>query len=96
MLRSLKFKVQRSVFEIIYFAFVSPILEYGSIVWGSVPRHEKYFSEMDKLQIHAARIELDVIIMHQSFYRIETVGWTLEGTGGKNSDFCFFTKSLID
>ena len=32
MLRALKFKVQRSELERIYFAFVRPILEYGSIV----------------------------------------------------------------
>ena len=56
MLRALKFKVQRSELERIYFAFVRPILEYGSIVWDSAPRHEKHFTEMEKLQIQAARI----------------------------------------
>ena len=54
MLRALKFKVQRSELERIYFAFVRAILEYGSIVWDSAPRHEKYFTEMEKLQIQAA------------------------------------------
>ena len=49
MLRALKFKVQRSGFERIYFAFVRRIPEYGSIVWDSAPRHEK-------LQKQAARI----------------------------------------
>ena len=56
MLRALKFKVQRSELERKYFAFVRPILEYGSIVWDSASRHEKYFSDMEKLQIQAARI----------------------------------------
>ena len=51
MLRALRFKVQRSELEKLYVAFVRPILEYGSIVWDSARKHEKYLSDMKKLQI---------------------------------------------
>ena len=53
MLRVLRFKDQRSELERIYFAFVGPFLEYGSIIWDSASRQEKNFSEMEKLQIQA-------------------------------------------
>ena len=56
MLRALKFKLQREDLEIIYFAFIRPLFEYASIVWDKMPRHDKYFNEMEKLQLQCARI----------------------------------------
>ena len=56
MLRALKFKLDRSSLEKMYFAYIRPIFEYASVVWDSAPRHEYYFATMEKLQIAAARI----------------------------------------
>ena len=56
MLRALKFKIQRSSLEKIYFSFIRPLFEYASIVWHDAPRHDIYFKDLEKLQIQAARI----------------------------------------
>ena len=56
MLRALKFKLDRSSLEKIYFTFIRPIFEYACVVWDSAPRHCYYFNKMEKLQISAARI----------------------------------------
>ena len=40
MLRSVKFKLDRSSLEKIYFAYIRPILEYAMVVWDSAPRHD--------------------------------------------------------
>ena len=39
-----------------YVAFIRPLFEYACVVWYSAPRHEKYFNEMEKLQLQGARI----------------------------------------
>ena len=54
MLRALKYKLNRSVLEKIYFAFIRPIFEY--VVWDNSPRHDILFNEMEKIQLQAARI----------------------------------------
>ena len=61
-----------------YFAYITPIFEYASVVWDSAPRHEYYFATMEKLQIAAARIVtgtntlcLKTVII--SRYRVGTV-----------------------
>ena len=56
MLRALKYKLNRSVLEKIYFAFIRPIFEYGCVVWDKSPRHDILFNEMEKIQLQAARI----------------------------------------
>ena len=40
MLRSLKFKSDRSSLEKMYFAYIRPNFEYASVVWDSAPRHD--------------------------------------------------------
>ena len=52
----LKFKLDRSSLEKMYFACIRPIFEYASVVWDSAPRHDYYFTTIEKLQIAAARI----------------------------------------
>ena len=56
MLSALKYKLNRSVLEKIYFAFIRPIFEYGCVVWDNSPRHDILFNEMEKIQLQAARI----------------------------------------
>ena len=56
MLRALKFKLDRTSLEKIYFAFIRPIFEYASVVWDSAQRHQYIFTNMEKLQISAARV----------------------------------------
>ena len=53
-MRKLKFKLDRKFFEIIYIAFIRPLLEYGDIIWDNCTQYEK--KELDKIQNEAARI----------------------------------------
>ena len=53
-MRKLKFKLDRKSLEIIYTAFIRPILEYGDIVWDNCAQYEK--EELEKIQHEAACI----------------------------------------
>ncbi|MCW4344426.1 MAG: reverse transcriptase domain-containing protein [Candidatus Thiodiazotropha endolucinida] len=53
-MRKLKFKLDRKSLEIIYIAFIRPLLEYGDIIWDNCTQYEK--NELDKIQNEAARI----------------------------------------
>ena len=53
-MRHIKFKLDRTSFETIYFTFIRPILEYGDVVWNNCLQYEK--DEQEKIQIQAARI----------------------------------------
>ena len=49
----LKYKLDRTVLEIIYFSFIRPILEYASIIWGNCTQYEQ--NEIEKIQVEASR-----------------------------------------
>ena len=53
-MRKLRFKFNRKSLEIIYTAFIRPILEYGDVVWDNYAQYEK--EELEKIQHEAARI----------------------------------------
>ena len=53
-MRKLKFRLDRKSLEIIYIAFIRPILEYGDVVWDNCAQYEK--EELERIQHEAARI----------------------------------------
>ena len=53
-MRHIKFKLERTSLETIYFTFIRPILEYGDVVWNICSQYEK--DELEKIQNQAARI----------------------------------------
>ena len=53
-MRKLKFKLDRKSLEIIYTAFIRPILEYEDVVWDNCVQYEK--DELEKREHEAARI----------------------------------------
>ena len=53
-MRRLKFRLDRKSLEIIYTAFIRPLLEYGDVVWDNCAQYEK--EELEKIQHEAARI----------------------------------------
>ena len=53
-MRKLNFKLDRKSLEIIYTAFIRPILEYGDVIWDNCAQYEK--NEIEKIQLEAARI----------------------------------------
>ena len=40
-MQKLKFKLDRKSLEIIYTAFISPLLEYGDFIWDNCTEYEK-------------------------------------------------------
>ena len=74
-MRALKFKLDRSALEKIYFAFIRPLFEYGCVVWDNAPRHEYLFNKMEKIQIQAARMITGTNnYAHKNLLYLET-GW---------------------
>ena len=53
-MRRLKYCLDRSTLQVIYFSFIRPVLEYGDVIWDNVPQYQK--EELDKVQNEAARI----------------------------------------
>ena len=53
-IRKLKFRLDRKSLEVIYTAFIRPILEYGDVLWDNCSQYEK--QEIEKVQIEASRI----------------------------------------
>ena len=40
-MRKLKFKLDKKSLEIIYTAFIGPLLEYGDVIWDNCTEYEK-------------------------------------------------------
>ena len=53
-MRKLKFKLDRKSLEMIYTAFIRPILKYGDVVWDNCAQYEK--GELENMQHEAVRI----------------------------------------
>ena len=53
-MRSLKFKLDRISLETIYLSFITPLLEYGDLVFDNLTNFEH--NELDKIQNEAAII----------------------------------------
>ena len=75
MLRAIKYKLNKTSLEQIYFAFIRPIFEYRCIVWDQAPRHDIYLNEMEKLQIQAARIVTCTYTHASKFLLYHETGW---------------------
>ena len=56
MMGPLKYRLNISALERIYFAFIRPLFEHGCVFWDKAPRHDFLFNEMEKNQIQSARI----------------------------------------
>jgi hypothetical protein len=53
-MRGLKFVLDRKSLEIIYTAFIRPLLEYSDVVWDNLSYHDE--QELEKIQLEALRI----------------------------------------
>ena len=74
MLSVLKFKLDRSTLEKVYFAFTRSIFEYA---WDSTPRHDYLFNNMEKLQISAVRIVTGTNTYSSKQLLYHGTGWEL-------------------
>ena len=59
-MEKLKFKLDRKSLEIIYTAFIRPLVEYGDIIWDNCSQYEK--DELDQIQNDAARITTGALV----------------------------------
>ena len=89
-MRKLKFKLDRKSLEIIYTAFIRPILEYGDVIWDNCAQYEK--NEIEKIQLEAARIATGTtkLISINTLYK-ET-GWETLEKRRKNHKLTLFFK----
>ena len=53
-MRKLKFKLDRKSLEMIYIAFIRPLLKHDDVIWDNGAQYEK--NELNKIQNEAARI----------------------------------------
>ena len=72
-MRKLKFKLDRKSLEIIYTAFIRPLLEYGDVIWNNCTLQDKY--ELDKIQNEAARIATGTTKLVSLNSLHKEVGW---------------------
>ena len=94
MLRALKFKLDRSSLEKIYFTFIRPIFEYACFVWDCAPRHCYYFNKMAKLQISAARIITGTNNYSSKHLLYHDTGWELLSSRREKQRLILFYKIL--
>ena len=72
-MRKLKFKLDRKSLEIIYTAFIRPLLEYGDIIWDNCSQYEK--QELDKMQNESARIATGATRLVSISTLCKKIGW---------------------
>ena len=72
-LRKLKYQLDRSTLQTIYFSFIRPILEYADIVWDSCTQYEK--NELEKIQVEAAMIVTGATRSCSNKKILEEAGW---------------------
>ena len=82
-MRQSKFKLDRKSLEIIYIAFIRPLLEYGDKTWDNCTKYEKKNqkkkkkkkkNELDKIQNEAARIATrttKLVLIHVLYSEIQ-------------------------
>ena len=68
-----KFKLDRKSLEIIYTAFIRPLLEYGDVIWDNCSQYEK--QELEKIQLEAARIATWTTKLISITALYKEVGW---------------------
>ncbi|MCG8096458.1 MAG: endonuclease/exonuclease/phosphatase family protein, partial [Candidatus Thiodiazotropha endolucinida] len=88
-MRKLKFKLDRKSLEIIYIAFIRPILEYSDVIWDNCSQYEK--NELEKIQVEAARIVTGSTILVSLNKLYQEVCWdTLQQRRHKHKLILFY------
>ena len=91
-MRILKFKLDRKSLEIIYTAFIRPLLKYGDVIWNNCTLQDKY--ELDKIQNVATRIATGTTKLVSLNSLLKEIGWeSLEERRQKHT-LTFFYKMI--
>ena len=91
-MRQLKNRLDRKSLQVIYFSFVRPILEYGDVVWNSMPQYLK--DDLDKIQNEAARIVLGCSKLVSLADLREKCGWELLSERRRKYKLILFFKMV--
>ena len=89
-MRKLESRLDRTTLEIIYIAFIRPILEYADIVWCNLTKYEE--NELEKIQLEATRIVTGTtkLIYLENLYK-ET-GWETLNSRRQQHKLSLFRK----
>ena len=88
-MRQLKFVLDRSSLQSIYFSFIRPVLEYADVVWDNCTQYEA--NELEKIQIEAARIVTGSTKLVSIDALYTETGWeTLESRRNKHKLTLFY------
>ena len=94
MVRALKFKLDRTSLEQIYFAFIWPIFEYASVVWDPAPRHQYTFTNIEKLQTAAARVVTGTNSYSLKHLLYHDTGWDHLSSRRENQQLILYFKII--
>ena len=72
-MRKLKFKLVRKSLEIIYTAYIRPLLEYDDVVWDNCAQYEK--DELEKIQHEAAQIATGAMRLVSLHFLYAEIKW---------------------
>ena len=93
-MRKLKFKLDRKSLEIIYTAFIRPLLEYGDVIWDNCAEYEK--ADLDKIQNEAARIATGATKLVSLYTLSNEIGWETLEQRRKNHRLTLFYKMVYN
>ena len=89
-MRKLKFQLDRTSLQIIYFSFIRPLLEYGDVIWNNCAQYEA--NELEKIQYEAARIVSGATKLVSINVPLKETGWESLSTRRRNHKLVLFYK----
>jgi hypothetical protein len=91
-MKRLKHRVDRKSLECIFFSFIRPVLEYGSIIWDNCDNND--IIAIENVQLEAGRIVSGAIrgTSHNSIY--EELGWEPLSKRRERHQILFFHKMV--
>ena len=93
-MRKLNFKLDRKSLEIIYTAFIRPLLEYGDVIWDNCAEYEK--ADLDKIQNEAARIATGATKLVSLYTLSNKICWETLEQRRKNHRLTLFYKMVYN
>ena len=69
----IKFRLDRKSLETFYIAFITPLIEYGDVIWDNLTLYEK--QELYKIQNEAARIATGATRLVSIAILYKEIGW---------------------
>ena len=91
-MKCLKFRLDRKSLEMIYFAYVRPILEYADVIWDNCSQNDK--NDLEKIQYEAARIVTGCTKLVSINSLLTEIGWQKLSDRRRNHKLIMFYKMV--